>query len=97
MKHVHCEVIKEWADGAEIQYLYATNEWRDAGKNPTWSASAIYRVKPPKKQLWARPYKYVGADRAIDCVRAESQEKLIIHEQHGREWAGPAVLVWEGE
>ena len=28
-KHVHCEVIKDWADGAEIEFRCSSDErWR---------------------------------------------------------------------
>ena len=46
MKHKHAELIKQWADGAEIQeyYMYS-NIWFDVEK-PTWNPEKVYRVKP---------------------------------------------------
>ena len=44
--HKHAEVIKAWADGADIEY-FACEEfgWR-AAPDPAWSESFTYRVKP---------------------------------------------------
>ena len=47
--HKHAEVIKAWADGAEIEYKDTlTGPWRYAG-TPTWDKDIDYRVKPEKK------------------------------------------------
>jgi|GEM_PF-1687279 len=47
MKHKHSDLIKAWADGAEIEY-YDDFMWQPA-KNPSWSLSGQYRVKPEPK------------------------------------------------
>lgn len=52
MKHKHAEVIKAWADGAEIQGQSPNGEWHDL-EEPTWWPYQAYRVKPsdcPYKQ-----------------------------------------------
>lgn len=47
-KHKHCELIKAWADGAEIQFRWCeTAKWEDADP-PTWVEFHEYRVKPKK-------------------------------------------------
>jgi hypothetical protein len=49
MKHVHAEVIKAWADGAEIQCKGpGVKEWYSfrADEQPGWFPSWQYRVKP---------------------------------------------------
>jgi len=53
--HKHAELIKAWADGAEIQSRFVvindTNEghvWVDT-PNPTWDFEKIYRIKPEPK------------------------------------------------
>lgn len=55
-KHVHADLIKAWADGAEIQYLIIyQSDWVD-DKVPAWHEHWVYRIKPPKKVvrwLWA--------------------------------------------
>jgi len=43
--HVHCELIKAWADGAEIQ-VKDNESWVDT-TNPIWSPNNCYRIKPP--------------------------------------------------
>lgn len=50
-RHIHADLIKAWADGAEIEYLNeALREWRDAG-SPVWSPATKYRVKHPLQAL----------------------------------------------
>jgi len=46
--HVHAEVIKAWADGAEIEYRNTSNDmWRDVvGNSPAWRSCVQYRAKP---------------------------------------------------
>lgn len=48
--HVHAELIKAWADGAEIQVkFYGDEAWVDT-LYPFWCVDHKYRVKPePKK------------------------------------------------
>ena len=49
MKHKHAELIKAWADGAQIEYLFTdTNEWCPA-LTPRWAKSVQYRIKPEPK------------------------------------------------
>lgn len=51
MKHKHCELIKAWAEGAEIQYLsYINKEWIGI-KNPSWDDETEWRVKPKNEFL----------------------------------------------
>ncbi len=42
----HAEVIKAWADGAEIEYLNIEGKWVLCEGNPSWYNSDEYRVKP---------------------------------------------------
>lgn len=41
----HAELIKKWADGAQIQYQCAGGPWFDLD-NPHWDPGIQYRVKP---------------------------------------------------
>lgn len=43
--HKHAELIKAWADGAEIEYLGCVGEWYPKS-NPLWSDNMTYRIKP---------------------------------------------------
>lgn len=51
--HVYAEVIKAWADGADIQYRNrgSTCEWVDVMR-PSWDDQYEYRVKPEPKKLY---------------------------------------------
>ena len=56
MKHKHAELIKLWADGAEIEYKYIsgfTNTWTEwkAKNNDGWieTDNYQYRIKPEPK------------------------------------------------
>ena len=44
--HKHAELIKAWADGAEIQ-LWWNDQWVDS-ENPNW-VGEMYRIKPELK------------------------------------------------
>jgi len=48
MKHKHCDLIKAWADGAEIQQRHPVDPtyWENIGKFPSWSDGMEYRIKP---------------------------------------------------
>jgi hypothetical protein len=56
-KHIHADIIKQWADGAEIEVKNTTwNGWESC-PNPQWGLTNQYRVKQKKvtKWLWASP------------------------------------------
>lgn len=46
--HKHAELIKQWADGADIQLLDDNGTWMDfrEGDTPAWNPTYQYRVKP---------------------------------------------------
>ena len=46
--HKHAELIKAWADGAEIQAKLEDGSWGDA-LNPCWFNHSEYRIKPEPK------------------------------------------------
>ena len=50
MKHKHAELIKAWADGAQIQWKDCHGDWNDCmsyGNNrPAWHPEDEYRIKP---------------------------------------------------
>lgn len=53
-KHKHAELIKAWADGAEIEVSYPIDgcwgSWIPVnGKNPCWWDEFNYRIKPEPK------------------------------------------------
>jgi len=48
MKHKHAELIKAWADGAQIEWKNRNGQWHDMGE-PLWSEKHEYRIKPEPK------------------------------------------------
>ena len=56
--HKHAELIKQWADGAEIEwYSYFTEEWYDVSLSPAWDDDIEFRVKPK----WKPRYELITA------------------------------------
>ena len=54
--HKHAEIIKSWADGAEIEAKNQDGNWYLV--KPTWREDQEYRIKPEEKKpvvrwLWA--------------------------------------------
>jgi hypothetical protein len=48
--HKHAELIKAWADGAEIEYWRDPYGWESCACNsPSWGVEAQYRIKPEPK------------------------------------------------
>jgi hypothetical protein len=74
--HKHAEVIKAWADGAEIQICQKNTNmaWVDIG-NPNWVDWYEYRVKParefPKTSLSAEQVSEVYAKAFGGNIRAD--------------------------
>ena len=64
--HPHAELIKAWADGAEIQYFdTSAMKWKDC-KEPYWFIQSRYRIKQekPSKNPWKpskNPWKPKGS------------------------------------
>jgi len=51
MKHKHCDIIKAWAEGAEIEYFnIGCQQWFKA-PSPRWNEDSEYRVKPKEQFL----------------------------------------------
>lgn len=66
MKHKHAELIKAWADGAEIQYKLC-GKWNDTLK-PEWFEEYEYRIKPPEVAQWRK-----------DMAQALKDGKVVEH------------------
>lgn len=51
--HKHAELIKAWADGAEIEFFESySQQWKPIGSEPCWFPSILFRIKPePKPDL----------------------------------------------
>lgn len=44
--HKHAELIKAWADGAEIEFHIPDTGWCQCGNVPIWDEHVTYRIKP---------------------------------------------------
>lgn len=83
--HKHAEVIKAWADGAEIQFRFQDSKtWHDIS-SPQWTPEHEYRVKPAPKPdrneylvvhkgsgVWRKPTLREAQERAL-------HDSVIIH------------------
>ena len=47
--HKHAELIKAWADGAEIQYRWSENHDWDTCQQLTWYEDCYYRINTQPK------------------------------------------------
>ena len=88
MKHKHAELIKAWADGAEIQVRYEKHDWEDLATGyPGWYPHVEYRIKPePQKEQEQEPqylYVYNDANRRESWMSA-----TFIHETYGWNYMG---------
>ena len=54
-EHKHAELIKAWADGAEIQMSDNAEEpeWYNDTR-PSWYSDYLYRIKPKAEDKWQR-------------------------------------------
>ena len=91
--HKYCKVIKAWADGATIQWKdRASDTWVDwkSRFSPGFDVDTDYRVKPPKRELWVRPFNYTGVVSVSTSPRNDFDTAFS-----PRMWVGPAIKVWE--
>lgn len=86
--HVHAEVIKAWADGAEIEYqVEGDNHWW-ATDSPSWSPRVSYRIKP--EPIKTRPYRrwiskidaQDGCEYSVHTASTEDYGVESLHKQH---------------
>jgi hypothetical protein len=71
--HKHAELIKAWADGAEIE-VQTNGEWLSIGK-PNWNGSVEYRIKPEQEPDFVR-YRSVGEGPGYLVPQPDSNLKL---------------------
>ena len=94
MKHKHAELIKLWADGAEIEVESGDGSWAGNGI-PCWHYNSVYRVKP-KPDVVKKVYIRIRMDTLrLHCVEASdsvANAKLIFCGETGvlKGWSGCA-------
>lgn len=66
--HKHAELIKQWADGAEIQVRRANGEWCNC--TPLWSTdpNVEYRIKPQTIKYRQYLVRYDGGNIGVNTV-----------------------------
>lgn len=75
MKHKHAEMIKAWADGAEVQIRWHDDKPWQGCTAPRWDQDCEYRIKPEYKPDTVELYK-AHAGFKDGCVRiAEHWER----------------------
>lgn len=73
--HIHCEMIKAWADGAEIE-VYSRDGW-EVVEMPSWFLDAEYRIKPEHKRLRVAEIKTHAGPHFLDAATNEKQADFI--------------------
>ena len=70
--HKHADLIKAWADGAEIEARQGdSNSWV-AVQEPNWSIHGVYRIKPKPdyvEKYFASGHTYFSNGQHISFVR----------------------------
>lgn len=75
--HKHAELIKAWADGAEIQY-YEIDKWVDCV--PEWDEDYEYRIKPePKPDVVAKGIIEWGGNTANGVADYDTEFRVSEH------------------
>ena len=71
MKHKHAELIKAWADGAEIEARYfkadGWTDWKKEEGGFIWyTGGAEYRIKPePQKEQYLYVYNHMTTSKTM--------------------------------
>lgn len=62
--HKHAELIKAWADGAEIEYWSEFKQMWRYERKPAWNECTAYRIKPTPKPdiVIKRSFSYVEVE-----------------------------------
>ena len=89
-KHVHCELIKAWADGAQIQLKMDDGNWEDIHGAPAWKPGWRYRIKPKLPAYKVRfliyqPYR-AYYEHVCANVRNKEDEKLWENDPRFIKW-----------
>ena len=75
MKHIHCEVIKAWADGARVEFK-PSREWVEA-QMPQFNPILEYRVMKVQKLAQVEGWINVHVDGSISGLYATKEKAEI--------------------
>lgn len=94
--HKHADMIKAWADGAEIECRqHNTNSWLPAD-SPGWANSSEYRIKPTKTILAYRVGLFRGRFGEVFVAAVDPNPAIQADAALGRtriRWLGDAAKV----
>lgn len=81
--HVHAELIKAWADGAEIEWLdQHADTWRLATV-PGWDKFVTYRIKPEPRPDFVK-FTAAGMEGFYDHLPVKANLKLTFDGETGK-------------
>lgn len=75
--HKHAEIIKAWADGAEIQSKIPGGDWSDCSA-PRWYEGSEYRIKPEPDQISYLLLNYPHKDKWFECNQPDKHDCIKI-------------------
>jgi len=94
--HKHAELIKQWADGAEIQLLDSNGMWMDyrEGDSPAWNPAWEYRIKPqPKPDVEFKTYiRWDKGWQWVDTTSTKSANLKLVFDSDTCELKSAEVL-----
>ena len=83
--HKHADLIKAWADGAEIEYWAPVMRQWLTNSTPKWYEDTLYRIKPKPK-----------AD--VVCLKKAFLQGTKVHVYIAEDWGGENLkLTFDGE
>ena len=95
--HKHAELIKAWADGAQIQFQsLRTFEWHDAA-NPNWNTDYEYRIKPDPKPDVVKCLNIYKSGKKFDCATSKVKSVHQCLKSSGDFLRGRVKLTIDGE
>ena len=64
--HKHADIIKAWADGAQIQTKHPDNDkWIDCTATPEWKVYLDYRIKPAPMRRIIRRHMFLSKEYGL--------------------------------
>jgi hypothetical protein len=83
--HKHADIIKAWADGAEIEFFDSYHhEWKPIGENPMWSDSLDFRIKPAPKPDEIRYGIVLSALCSTDFIKGSHNARFTFDGETGK-------------
>lgn len=92
--HKHAELIKAWADGAEIECLVQPSNAWELREQPIWTVDAIYRIKPQPKPDYTDT---TSVYRNLNYRYENEREKNKYDLKFAPDYIGDLKLTFDGE